>query len=566
MKRFLQVCSFIVVCVLFAPYAYANSYSPIYIAITDALINTKQNNEVEADKALAQFEALWSDVSSEKVKEKQAVDDALETVKDAQTTDERVVALTALSKAVKKLDEAENPVDEAAEREVFNTKYRPYMEKFEQALATGDVTTIQQAYTQLDVKWNQYEQPVRSQNIGMYGQIETQMAFIRIALASDEVDLSVVNAQYDTFKSHIERFLAGEEVEEASGNYSLQTLVDIIDEALYLIDEDKFSEASSALTEFIVTWPNIEMEVSTRNGSLYTKIENDIPILVSELKRDRVNAEAVTKDLQRFKTELQLLQNDNNYSWWDSALILLREGLEALLIILVLVSFLKRANQQQMAKWIYSGAVVGIALSIVAAFVLSMFFNSLTVNASREMLEGYIGLIAALMMIGVGVWLHNKSTVASWNAYLSKQMGSAISKQSVFAMAFISFLSVFREGAETIIFYAGIAPKMPTSQFVLGIVVAIIMLIIMALVLVKMTVRIPIHKFFFVATIMIYVLAFKIIGSSIHTLQLTDVLPTTVFHSLPIVSMIGFYPTLETIIGQAALLTVWAFMSWRQHK
>lgn len=549
------------------PYAHANNaYSSIYITITDALINTKQNNETEATQALAEFEDLWADVSSAQIKEKQSVDEALKAVKTAQTADERVVALTSLSKAVKKLEEAENPVDEVAEREEFNTKYRPYMEKFEQALASEDVEAVQVAYKQLDVKWNQYEQPIREQNVGMYGQIETQMAFIRIALASEEVNLSVVKSQYETFKSHIDSFLAGEEVAVASGEYSIQTLVDIIDDTLSLIDTAKFSEASSTLTEFIVTWPNVEMEVSTRNGSLYTKIENDIPILVSALTRDDVDVETITKDLQRFKTELQLLQNDNNYSFWDATLILLREGLEALLIILVLVSFLKRANQQQMAKWIYSGAAFGVALSVVAAFALSLFFNSLTVNTSREMLEGYIGLVAALMMIGVGVWLHNKSTVASWNTYLSKQLGSAISKQSVFAMAFISFLSVFREGAETIIFYAGIAPKMPTSQLVLGIALAIVILAVVAFILVKMTVRIPIHKFFFVATIMIYLLAFKIIGSSIHTLQLTDVLPTTVFHSLPVVSVIGFYPTLETMLGQAVLLGIWAFVSWRQHK
>lgn len=549
------------------PYAHANNaYSSIYITITDALINTKQNNETEATQALAEFEDLWADVSSAQIKEKQSVDEALKAVKTAQTADERVVALTSLSKAVKKLEEAENPVDEVAEREEFNTKYRPYMEKFEQALASEDVEAVQVAYKQLDVKWNQYEQPIREQNVGMYGQIETQMAFIRIALASEEVNLSVVKSQYETFKSHIDSFLAGEEVAVASGEYSIQTLVDIIDDTLSLIDTAKFSEASSTLTEFIVTWPNVEMEVSTRNGSLYTKIENDIPILVSALTRDDVDVETITKDLQRFKTELQLLQNDNNYSFWDATLILLREGLEALLIILVFVSFLKRANQQQMAKWIYSGAAFGVALSVVAAFALSLFFNSLTVNTSREMLEGYIGLVAALMMIGVGVWLHNKSTVASWNTYLSKQLGSAISKQSVFAMAFISFLSVFREGAETIIFYAGIAPKMPTSQLVLGIALAIVILAVVAFILVKMTVRIPIHKFFFVATIMIYLLAFKIIGSSIHTLQLTDVLPTTVFHSLPVVSVIGFYPTLETMLGQAVLLGIWAFVSWRQHK
>ncbi len=223
---------------------------------------------------------------------------------------------------------------------------------------------------------------------------------------------------------------------------------------------------------------------------------------------------------------------------------------------MVLVSFLKKSNQQQMARWIYIGAGIGILFSIFAAVALSVLFNSLSMNTSREMLEGYVGLAAALMMIGVGLWLHNKSSVTSWNAYLSKQMGNAISKQSVLAMAFISFLSVFREGAKTILFYVGVAPNMPTFDFILGIILALLILSIVAVLLIKLTIRIPIHKFFFVATIFIYLLTFKIIGTSIHTLQLTNVLPTNVMDHLPVISEIGFYPTIETLLGQSILILI----------
>ena len=193
-----------------------------------------------------------------------------------------------------------------------------------------------------------------------------------------------------------------------------------------------------------------------------------------------------------------------------------------------------------MRKWIYVGALVGILVSAIAAVLMSTLFQSATIDTSRELMEGYIGLLAAAMMIGVGIWLHSKSSVTSWNRYISKQMGNAISSGSVFAMAVISFLSVFREGAETLVFYAGIAPKMETSQFVLGIVVALLLLAIFAFVLLKASGKIPIHKFFAVATVLIYVLAFKIIGVSLHTLQLRDTVSTTIVDGLPVVSFIGF--------------------------
>ncbi len=557
MKRFLQICSFLVCMFVALPALAGTSYSSFYISISDALINAKQGNSEQTKEAIDEFAENWASVTSNQQEAKSKVDEALNAVLESSTQEEQINTIMQLSTALSRLEKLENPVDEEAERQDFETKYTPFMKQFEEALATDDLETILQAYNVLNGKWNQYEQPVREQSVGMYGQIETQLAFIRITLASEEPDLSLAASQYAAFKKSIEQFLDGEDVAVEEGNYSLQTLIDLIDDALQSIENEKYDEASDALTEFIIVWPNIEMEVSTRNSSLYTKLESDLPILVSELTKDKVDADSIADRLSEFKTEIQLLQEDGDYTFWDSSLILLREGLEALLIIMVLVSFLKKSNQQHMARWIHVGAFLGVVLSAVAAVALSFIFHSLTVNTSREILEGYVGLIAAAMMIGVGGWLHNKSTVASWNASLSKQMGQAISKQSVFAMATISFLSVFREGAETIIFYVGIVPSISMFDFILGIVLALAILAVVAIILFKISVRIQVHKFFFVATIFIYMLAFKMIGSSIHTLQLTNILPTTVIHELPVISQIGFYPTIETIIGQFILILIY---------
>lgn len=569
MKRFLQVCSLILFLILTSGsliQAATSAYSDVYILITDGIINTKQDNEQAAQVAIEEITAIWATISSDQKQEKDNADVALQAVRDAATGQERIDALGDLSKAISALDLAENPVDRVAEREKFELKFSPFMKQWEEAFDSADIAKINEAYKMLDVKWNQYEQPVRSQSIGLYGKIENQMAFMRIALANEVPDISLANSYYEAMKSYVELFLSGQDIVVEDKGYSLQSLVDLINDSLEAIDEGDNEAASAALTEFIIIWPNVEIEVSTRNGSLYTVLESKLPILVSQLMQDTPEVDSIIEELKKYKTEIQLLQQDGNYSFWDSALILLREGLEAILIIMVLVSFLKRSNQEKMVKWIYSGAVAGIVLSVAAAVALSYLFNALTAGSSREMIEGWVGLMAAVMMISVGVWLHNKSSVQSWNTYLSKQIDNAMSKGSVITMASISFLSVFREGAETILFYAGIIPKMEMFDFVLGIVVALVILTIVAFILFKLSVKIPIHHFFFVATILIYVLAFKIIGTSIHTLQLTNIFPTTVIHDLPVISWIGFYPTVQTMIGQALLLSVWAFMSWKQKK
>ncbi|MFF2793614.1 FTR1 family iron permease [Lysinibacillus xylanilyticus] len=557
MKHFLTRCS-LVVCLLLAlavPVQAAQSYSQLYISISDALMNTKQDKEAEAKQALEQFATDWASVTSEQKDAKEKVDEILAQAVEATSKDERLKALSDLSNALRALEKLENPVDEAAQRVEFGTKFKPVMKAFEDALASGDITTIDEAYKDFNAKWKKIERPVREQSIAMYGQIETQMAFIRISLASEKPDVALMQSQYAELKQTIEDFVAGNDTAKVvEGEYSLATLVAYIDDANDFIDAGDYKAASDKIRDFIKIWPSVEIDISTRNGSLYTKIESDMPIIVGDLLKSNVDAKAIKSKLDTFRTEIELIQGDSDYTLWDAALILLREGLEALLIIMALVSFLEKSGQKTMRKWIYVGAFVGILLSAVAAVLMSTLFQSATIDTSRELMEGYIGLLAAAMMIGVGIWLHSKSSVTSWNRYISKQMGNAISSGSVFAMAAISFLSVFREGAETLVFYAGIAPKMETSQFVLGIVVAILILAIFAFVLFKASGKIPIHKFFAVATVLIYVLAFKIIGVSLHTLQLRDSVSTTIVDGLPVVSIIGFYPTVETMIGQAILL------------
>lgn len=543
--------------ILAIPVQAEQSYSHLYISISDALMNTKQDKDAEAELALEQFAKDWASVTSEQKEAKAKVDDILAQAKEASSKEDRLQALSALSNALRTLEKLENPVDEAAQRAEFGTKFKPSMKAFEAALATGDIPAIDTAYKELNTKWNKIERPVREQSMAMYGQIETQMAFIRITLASEEPDIGLMESQYADLKQTIEDFVAGNDTAKlVEGEYSLSTLIEYIDEANDFIDAGNYKAASDKIKEFIKVWPSVEIDISTRNGSLYTKIESDMPILVSDLLKSKVDVQAISSKLDTFRTEIELINDSTDYTMWDSALILLREGLEALLIILALVSFLDKSGQKKMRKWIYLGALVGVLLSAFAAILMSTIFNSAMVDSNRELMEGYVGLLAAAMMIGVGIWLHSKSSVSSWNSYITKQIGNAISKGSVFAMASISFLSVFREGAETIVFYAGIAPKMETSKFVLGIVVAVLILIIFAIVLFKASGKIPIHKFFAVATVLIYALAFKIIGVSLHTLQLMDTVSTTIVEGFPVISFIGFYPTVETIIGQAFLLVL----------
>ncbi len=566
MKHYLIRCSqfaiilFLVVLTTIHPVAAAESYSSLYISISDAIMSSKQGDDTKAVDAVKTFEKDWKQANVKDSKEAQAVDQTLEKALTANSKDDRLAALTTLSKALTALEKAENPVDEKAERKAFATAMTPALNQLQNAIKEGNAEKLTTAYNTFNAFWKKKEIPVRQYDIAAYGKIETQMSFIRIELANEKPNFNTIQNQYNDLKQAIADFGANKKVQASTkGTYSVQSLIDLIDDAKSQIDQEDFTKASATIKKFITTWPNVEGDIQTKNAGLYTKIESDMPIIASDLMKDHVDALGIQSQLNDLKQQIQLVQADQNYSFWDSALILLREGLEALLIIIALVAFLKKSDQIHMVKWIYMGAGLGIALSAALAILMSTLFQSSTINTSREMMEGYIGLIAAAMMIGIGIWLHSKSNINSWNSYIAKQLNNAMSKQSIWAMAFISFLSVFREGAETLIFYMGVAPKMSTTDFTLGIVIAIAILAVVAFFLLRVSGKIPLHKFFAVATILIYLLAFKIIGVSIHLLQLTSTLPTTIIDGLPVWPSIGFYPTVETLIGQVVLIALIIF-------
>jgi high-affinity iron transporter len=135
-------------------------------------------------------------------------------------------------------------------------------------------------------------------------------------------------------------------------------------------------------------------------------------------------------------------------------------------------------------------------------------------------------------------------------------MNKALTTGSFISLFALSFLSVFREGAETILFYVGILPNISTESFALGVGIAVILLVILAVVILKSSVKLPVPTMFKILTWVLYILGFKILGVSVHALQLTAVLPTTIIDILPNIEWLGFYATLQTIIAQLVYIAL----------
>ena len=179
-------------------------------------------------------------------------------------------------------------------------------------------------------------------------------------------------------------------------------------------------------------------------------------------------------------------------------------------------------------------------------------------------IEGAVGIFAVAMMILIGIWLHSKSSVKKWNTFMESQMETVTKTGSFVSMFALSFLAVFREGAETILFYVGILPRISSFEFVLGISLALLILVVIAVVMNKASQFFLPYKVFFILTWMIYALAFKMMGVSVHALQLIDMAPNHLLTGFPTIDLLGIYPSWEGLASQLIFVVIVLIVTFRQ--
>lgn len=255
-------------------------------------------------------------------------------------------------------------------------------------------------------------------------------------------------------------------------------------------------------------------------------------------------------------------------------LILIREGLEALLVVAAVIAYLVKSGNKRFAKWIYLGVVAGLAGSGLVAVLFTFLFGGS--GPIQEISEGVCALIATLMLLWTSNWMLNKSSVEAWNNYIRNKTEAAVAgAQSkvesgqrlglgmIASLAMLSFLAVFREGAETVIFYESIYSMSQDAHGMwVGGLAAAAVLIVIFLILRFTSVKIPIGPFFLVTSIVMAALVVIFAGGGIHALIEGDLIEGTYLSSVPTNDWIGLYPYVETITAQviAAIAVVVLFV------
>ena len=255
-------------------------------------------------------------------------------------------------------------------------------------------------------------------------------------------------------------------------------------------------------------------------------------------------------------------------------LILIREGLEALLVVAAVIAYLVKSGNKRFTRWIYLGVVAGLAGSGLVAVLFTFLFGGS--GPVQEISEGVCALIATLMLLWTSNWMLNKSSVEAWNNYIRNKTEAAVAgAQSkvesgqrlglgmITSLAMLSFLAVFREGAETVIFYESIYSMSQDAHGMwVGGLAAAAVLIVIFLILRFTSVKIPIGPFFLVTSIVMAALVVIFAGGGIHALIEGDLIEGTYLSSVPTNDWIGLYPYVETITAQviAAIAVVVLFV------
>ena len=201
----------------------------------------------------------------------------------------------------------------------------------------------------------------------------------------------------------------------------------------------------------------------------------------------------------------------------QSASILLREGLEAMLVIAALAAFLRRSGALAELKAIYLGATLAILASVLAAIVFDLFLG----GAHDDRLEAAVMLLVAGLMLYMSGWLFLRQNPGAWNATLRRSAERAISSGASFSLASIAFLAVFREGGETVLFLHALARSSGgwSAGLGVGLLGALVGLLALYAAMQWLAFRLPLRPVFLLTSAFLFLMGLRFIGGAIQELQ-----------------------------------------------
>lgn len=327
--------------------------------------------------------------------------------------------------------------------------------------------------------------------------------------------------------------------------------------------------ASLALSAYLDGVEPVEPMLAARDAGLLREIESAMAALRSNIGKQaaltQIQSDAQTAEalFDRADETLHAARGNATAAFLGSFTILLREGLEALLVVIGMIAFLRRSERYEALPWVHAGWVLALVAGGITWAVATWLID--ISGANRELTEGLSSIFAAVVLLSVGIWMHQKSLAGRWQQYLHEKMSAALGRRSMVFLFVLAFVAVYREVFETILFYAAMWTPEDANAILGGLASGVALLTLIAWALLRLGMRLPIGKFFNWSSILIAVLAVVLAGKGVAALQEAGWVNLGLVNA-PRIDWLGVFPTWQTLLAQLVVLLVAVIGFWMNQR
>jgi high-affinity iron transporter len=345
----------------------------------------------------------------------------------------------------------------------------------------------------------------------------------------------------------------------STGATTLQVARDKLRESLTAYQAGQRKRAEDlALSAYLDGFEPVEAVLATRNSALMGQVEEAMAGFRTAITRgepvEKLQALLVETEqlLDRAEAALAPEAATEISTFLGAFTILLREGLEALLVVIAMIAFLRKAERSEALPYVHGGWIAALVAG-AGTWALATYAIGIS-GASRELTEGFGSLLAALILLSVGIWMHGKSQAEEWRRYIREKMQGALSRGSAWFLFGLAFIVVYREVFETILFYAALWTPDNGGTVLAGALSAIVLLAAIAWAMLRYSRTLPITEFFRYSAILIAILTVVLAGKGIGALQEAGLINVTPLSIVPRITILGLFPTVEAVTTQLLAL------------
>ena len=359
------------------------------------------------------------------------------------------------------------------------------------------------------------------------------------------------------------------------GASALNKAQGLLDQSLAAYEAGRYEEAYRiAVSAYLDAFETAEAGLRNLDAKLVNAVERDMSAYRAAIKERapltvvKERHAAVSRLLDEGREKIAGTALTPAMTYVSALVILLREGLEALLVLAAIIALLIKAERRDALPWVHLGWASALILGGVTWW-FSQYVVAIS-GASREVTEGVTALLATAILLYVGFWLHSKTHARSWQRFLQEKIHGALQGRTLWALTGIAFLAVYREVFETVLFLEALNQQTATGEgermLWWGLISGVSLLLLLAWILLKTSLRLPLRLFFNVNAFILFILAIIFTGHGISALQEAGYIDARHL-KLPTFDWVGFYPTVQTIAGQLLVIAAIAgLFLWERYR